>query len=134
MLVKAMCRKCGKSGYFDIGEMSKDEAMSALIKMKNFQCSFGNHTELMSPIEFMDFDWDNLIEASSPSEDEFLNELKAKYAEVYTKEELQEKYVIDSFMYGQCLCHNKNNEDDMKVFSFVTSPEGKRYYISLEWR
>ncbi|MCX8074145.1 MAG: hypothetical protein N2749_00975 [Clostridia bacterium] len=132
MLLKATCRKCGKSGYFDIGDMKKEEVLEKLSNQKTFQCIFGNHVEVMSPVQFMDFDWDNLIEGELPKEEEFLNELRSRYGEVYTKEELQEKYVVDSFMYGQCLCHSKNNEDDLKVFNFVTSPNGKRYYVLIQ--
>jgi hypothetical protein len=132
MLLKAKCSICNKEGLFDISNMKRTEVEPILAAKKSFNCSFGNHFENMSPISFMTFDWDNLIEGEAPSEEDFLKELKSQYTEVYTKEELENKYVIDGFLYGQCLVHSLNNEDDLKVFNFVESPKGTRYYIHRE--
>jgi len=130
MLLKATCKKCHKQGLFDIGTMTKEEVIDKFKGMTSFHCSFSNHMELMSPIDLYDFDWDNLREGKAQSEEEFLKGLKEGYKEVLTTKELQDKYIVISFMTGGCLTYLKENEDDMKFFSFVHSPKGERYYLN----
>lgn len=128
MLVKAKCKICRQEGLFDIGDLTREQVEEKLSHMKSFQCSFGNHTEAIGPLELYDFDWDNLAEGQAPSEEDFLTSLKSQYSEVYTLEELQEIYEPESFLYGMCMCHPKKDPDEMAVFNLIRSPEGKRYY------
>ena len=132
MLLKATCKKCKKTGHFDIGSSTREEIEAKLKKMKTFHCNFGSHMEIISPIDMYDFDWDNLIEGNAPTEEQFLVDLKKIYPEVYTTKELREKYTVISFMNGGCLVHSKTDEDDLKTFSYVHSPKGERYYFNIE--
>lgn len=131
MLVKATCKKCGGSGYFDIGEMTKEEFLKKFSEIETFHCYFGNHVEISSPIDYFDIGWEDTKEGTAPGEDEFVEGLKANYLEVLNTKELCSKYIIDSFYGGMCLCHRKDDEDINypTVFQFVSSPRGERYYI-----
>ena len=131
MLVKFKCKKCEKEGYFDVGDLDKLEAMKAIADQfsKGFTCSVGNHVEVDSIFNYYDIDWDNPVEHVPMTEEQFLNNLKNDFVEVYSTEELREKYNIDGFMGGYCLVSEKNDEDKQKMMLFFQSPEGKRYYV-----
>lgn len=64
--------------------------------------------------------------------DDFLENAKAMYSEVYTLEQLKKKFVIESQAYGGMLCRKKRS-DDMILFQQITSPldEKEVYYIKL---
>lgn len=130
MLVKGVCKKCKQTVGFDLGNLTVEEAKESLAKQESTQCIAGNHVELMSPMELYEIDWDNPVQDyKTPTEEEFVADLKTKFAEVYPDEDFRDNYTVDGFMMGKCLCHKKDNEDDMKVFDFVHSPQHKRYYV-----
>ncbi|MDF2841805.1 MAG: hypothetical protein K0R00_231 [Herbinix sp.] len=131
-LVSAKCKKCGNYLNFDIGNMDKEEAENSLKAIRSWQCSAGNHVELMSPFDLYEFDWDNITENEPVTEEQFQADLKEKFKEVYSSDEFGEAYSIDSFALGKCLCHPRNgDEDSMIIFDFIHGPSGKRYYISM---
>lgn len=47
-----------------------------------------------------------------------LNDIKRAYGEVYTREELEDNYIIDSIAYGGVLCTSKSNSM-MKIFTKI---------------
>jgi hypothetical protein len=129
-IVTGKCKKCGGYCQFDIGSMTKEEAEEALKANKSWQCTAGNHVELISPYDLYTFDWDNIKEAKSMSSEEFFADLKTKFKEVYTSDEFGEKYTVDGFMAGRCLCHPKDGDEDaMIIFDFTHGPKGERYYF-----
>lgn len=131
-LLKAKCKKCAGYVQFDIGDMGREEAESSLKSYEYWQCTAGNHIEMMSPFFLYDFDWDNLKEHKPTTEDEFCKDIKSKFKEVYSTDELQDKYIVDSFSMGKCLCHPRNgDEDELVIFDFIHSPKGKRYYVLM---
>ena len=131
MLVKFKCKKCEKEGYFDIGNLDRLEATKAISDQfsKGFTCSVGNHTEVDSIFNYYVMDWDNPVEHVPVTEEQFLDNLKNDFIEVYSAAELREKYNIEGFMGGYCLVSDKHDEDKQKMMLFVRSPEGKRYYV-----
>lgn len=131
MLVKYKCKKCEKEGFFDIGDLTKIEAMAELRKQfgNGFECRIGKHYEIGSIFDFYDIDWDKPIEGESISEEQFLENLKQTFIEVYSTAELQERYNVEGFMNGQCLVSEKEDEDIQKIMLYYSSPQGKRYYV-----
>lgn len=131
-LIKAKCKKCGGYVHFDIGEMTVDEAKETLRGHKSWHCNAGNHMELISPIEMYEFDWEHPTENKPKTEEEFEAELKTQFSEVYSSDEFGDKYVVSSFLMGKCLCYPKDgDESDLKVFDFIQSPKGKRFYFLM---
>lgn len=126
-LIKATCLKCGKVNYFNIGKMTKEEAIEQLSKGTS-KCVTGSHEEVMPPIKLFEFDWDSRIEAVPMDDDMYKAELIRKFGRAYTTEELQEKYNVESYAFGGCLCTSKTDENDMKVFSITQGPNGTRFY------
>lgn len=131
MLAKFKCKKCEGEGYIDIGDLSKIEALSLLVKQfgKGFECTVGHHYEIGSMMDYYEIDWDNLSEGNTMTEEQFLAQLKNDFVEVYTTAALQERYNVEGFMGGQCLVSEKENEENQKIMLYFTSPEGKRYYV-----
>lgn len=126
-IIKGTCLKCGKVNYFNIGEMTKEEAITALSKGTS-RCETGNHQEVIPPIKLFEFDWDSDVEAVPMNDDMYKAELIRHYGHAYTQEELEAEYIIESFAFGGCLCTKKDNETNMKVFSFINGPNGTRFY------
>ena len=60
-------------------------------------------------------------------EDEFKERLIQQFGEVYTREELEEKYIIESIAYGGMLCTRKDN-DSMCVFMDIKSQTTQYFY------
>jgi hypothetical protein len=128
MMYTIYCHKCNERSKLDIGDKTKEEVQKWLNDSQyGFQC-FGNHVEIGARSEYWTIDWNNPIDAKAPTEDEFLQELKSKFKEVYTTKELQDKYTIQGFSSGMCVVETENGEK--KVFDFTHSPKGTRYYIA----
>lgn len=125
-IIKGVCRKCGKVNYFNIGNMTDDEAIAALSEGTS-SCETGSHKEVIPPIKLFDFDWNSNVEAVPMNDDMFKAELQRKFGSVYTIDELKNKYTIESFAYGGCLCTSKE-DGQLRVFNFVSGPEGERFY------
>lgn len=131
-IVTGKCKKCGGYVQFDIGDMNIEAAKDALKSQKSWHCNAGNHMELISPMDLYEFDWDNIKEHVPMTEEEFRKDLESKFKEVYSSEEFQDKYTVDSFMMGKCLCHPVDGDEDaLTVFDFVHGPTNKRYYILM---
>lgn len=132
MILTGKCKKCGGYVKFDIDDMKREEVEKILKNIKQFECTAGNHVELMSPYDLYEFDWDNIEDGKAMTEDEFEASMKSKFDEVYSSSEFGNKYTVESFLYGKCLCHPKNgDEDDLAVFDFTSSPKGNRYYFRM---
>lgn len=130
MLIHATCKKCKESGYIDIGSLTIEDAKSVLSKGTS-SCNFGTpHEEVIPAIELFDIDWDRKVDEVPATDEMFLDELRFKFGEVYTKEQLEEKYTIESFAYGACLCSEKDTER-MVLFNFSVSPSGTRFYFKV---
>lgn len=143
MMIKIRCKKCNKTGYFDLGDMTKDEAMMVLPLRKSSTCFFGGHKENIPPTELFDFFWDDNEEDPSVTEvndepllsdkdndENFVASLKSMFSNVYSEEEIHLKYNIESFAFGAYLCSSKEDEDSMIIFQKSTSPSGAVYYYS----
>jgi hypothetical protein len=126
-LVPALCKKCAQAFKIDIGSSTKDEAIAKLSKMESFECP-GHHVELTSPLRYWDIHWDQVEDGSSPSEEEWLDDLKRKHREVYTTDDLRTKFTNVSFAYGMCAA-SLVATGETKILDFDRSPEGKRYYF-----
>jgi hypothetical protein len=126
-LLKVSCRKCGESSRLDTCGKSREEIEKWLKQDGGFQC-FGNHVEIGSRSDYWTIDWESEVEGHAPTEEEFLQELKSKFKEVYNTKELQDKYTIQGFSSGMCVVETENGEK--KVFDFTHSPKGTRYYIA----
>jgi hypothetical protein len=127
-LLKVTCRKCGESTKLDTCDKSREEVEKWLKKDDDgFQC-FGNHVEFGSRADYWTIDWNSEEEGHAPTEEDFLAELKSKYSEVYDTQELQKFYEVVGFFYGMCTSKSKATNVE-KVFDFVRSPKGTRYYI-----
>ena len=127
MILKGKCTKCECTIQLDIGtakdvEEARQKARDALQKWETFSCP-GHHVELRGPYpHFWNVDTWNLMDGSTPTEEQFLNDLKSKYKEVLTTDEMSKRDVITSFAYGFPITN------DNLLWNFVASPKGKRYY------
>jgi hypothetical protein len=130
MLVSVSCQKCGETFSLDVGEATQVEVEKTMRERKGFECP-GHHVELASPLDYWTIDWSTLREGGAPSEEEWLADLKSRYAEVYDTQELYDTpYEITSFCYGiPCAKHKETGES--VSMDFTSSPKGKRYYYIL---
>ena len=100
MMVKIRCKKCNKTGYFDLGDMTKDEALMVLPLRQSSTCFFGGHKENIPPTELFEFLWDDNEEdpimsqpdnesllSEEDNEDNFATSLKSMFSNVYSEEE-----------------------------------------------
>lgn len=127
-LVDVKCKKCGESSKLDIGDMLKEDVDQWLEKGNGFQC-FGNHVEFGSRSDYWEVDWESLQEGNAPTEQDFEEELRSKSVEVYTTKELSQLYEVNSFNYGLCFVIDKSTREE-KVFNFIHSPQGTRFYYA----
>lgn len=144
MFVNVTCNKCGNNGFFDIGDMSKDEAIMVFSLRKEATCLLGGHKESMSPLELFEFHWDNNdnptikedkeeivnIGNEEDKEEEYVNNMRSMTRKFYTQEELEKLYNIESIAFGGCLCSLKDNEEDMIIFNESISPKGIKYFYT----
>lgn len=127
-MVKVTCKKCGESSMLDTCGKSREEVEKWLKKDDGgFQC-FGYHVEFGSRADYWTIDWNTEKEGNAPKEEEYFNELKSKYSEVYDTKELQEVYDVVGFLSGMCRVKDRKSNQE-KYFGYVHSPQGKRYYI-----
>lgn len=128
MLLKGICKKCGTEISLDVGDVQDEEdaknvAREALSKMQSFSCP-GHHVEICSPYpNYWNVDEWVLSEGSASSEEEFENELRNKYKEVLTTDEMHKRDVITSFSSALPITN------DGLYWDFAESPKGKRYYF-----
>lgn len=128
-LVKIYCKKCGETSKLDTCGKSREEVEKWLNESNGgFQC-FGNHVELGSRADYWTLDWNTVEEGHAPTEEEFIKDLNSKYMEVYENKEIDNFYTVKNFSFGMCVTEDKKTGEE-KVFNFVHSPKGTRYYVS----
>ena len=127
MLVNVKCSKCGESTKIDIGDKTKEEVEKYLEMKGGFEC-YGYHVEFGKRSNFWTIDWDSIQEGSSPTEEQFLIDLRNDYKEVYKNQEIGEKYKVTGFSCGMCMVQNKETGKG-ECFDFASSPKGERYYF-----
>jgi hypothetical protein len=126
MMYKFKCKKCGHEGKLDAGDMTPEQVKNTLEGWDSFDCP-GRHVELTSPLIFWDIDWDNPIDEKSPTEEEWLLELKKKYPEVWSHDEVQKEFEVLDFMMGMMRVKHKVT-GLTEYLTWATSPQGHRYY------
>lgn len=128
MILEITCTKCHARIRFDVGDRDEAEAREWV---KGQNCP-GNHVELWQ-VNFWDYNSVNFVEGSAPSDEEKLEELRARYKYVYTADEFAKRgkcpFLIESFALGLCMA--KSIETGKSVaFDFMPLPSGKRVYFS----
>ena len=123
-MFQGKCKKCGCLIQIRQGKLSREEVVELLKKKQGFECP-GHHIELCSPYPYF-WNVDEFEEVEDPpevGEEEWLEEMKAKHAEVLDCDEFYKLDVLKSFTFGLPIT------TDDKSWNFASSPCGKRYYF-----
>lgn len=130
MLLIGTCSKCKTEIKLDIGDKTPEQVKKELSKWESFNCP-GKHTEVESPYpSYWNLDKWKLVEGKSPTEEDWVKDLKEKVGEIFTTKELEEKFNVKGFSMGLCAAKRKDNGKDA-VFNYVHSPKGERYYFAI---
>ena len=124
-LIDVNCKTFGSDFKMDIGDMTKEEAIAILKKKDSFHCNAGNHMELGSPM----YHWTlgEIHAGHAPTEEEWIAERTAHYGQLYTTDELSEKFEVTGFAMGACMAKYKQTGQEV-CLEFSHSPKGVRYY------
>lgn len=127
-MVTVHCKTCGETFSLDIGTKSRDEIEAGFAKQgAGFECP-GHHVEIGARADHWEIDWSTLREGKAPSDDEFLQNLKEQYQEVYDTDQLRASDIeITSFSFGLPIAKSKIDGSDITL-DFTSAPSGKRYY------
>lgn len=128
-IMEVHCKTCGEDFGMDIGDMKYEEVVELLSKKDSFHCNAGHHMELGSPMRH----WvlGKIREGSSPTEEDWMKTALERHDQLYTSDELSEKFEVTGFAYGACMAKHKATGKEV-CLSFTHSPKGTRYYYGFK--
>jgi hypothetical protein len=125
MLLVGSCKKCGCTIRLDISSLTREQAIERLSGQNTFSCP-GHHVELSAPHPYYwNLDEWELVEGKTPSDEEFVADLRKRYFEVLDAEEMARRGIITGFAFGLPLTNDGN------AWDFCESPSGKRWYYKV---
>lgn len=132
MLVTIFCKKCLKKWDADIGDLTKEEVLANLGGLASFHCDAGNHMEMSSPLNYWEIDWDTLREGYTPSDKDFVEELKKVYPIVVHYSDFTKLFENIGFAYGSCIANVIGDPNETPIMlNFIHTPkERTRYYYT----
>jgi len=125
MLHEVHCNKCGTVYWADLLQTNLSQ-VDPITVLHQLRCP-GNHVELCSPSEYLEFTG-NTKEGNAPSDEEWFKATTEHRGRLYANDEVQKVFSITGFSYGMAFATEKATGKKVTL-DFTSNPSGNtRYY------
>jgi hypothetical protein len=125
MLHELHCKKCGTVFWADLLKIDLNET-DPITVLDRLHCP-GNHVELSSPSEYLEFTGKSK-DGNAPTEEDWLIHMEKQHGKLYPNDGVQKHFSFKGFAAGMAFAIEKATGREVTL-DFTSTPSGKtRYY------